>query len=108
LIPKRSELEETRYRKSKCILKTITGQKKLQNTRRETNFKKKKKNQIRGVLLTDQTATKSEEDPGREMPARKPQQQSEATGEERKRSGSSSSHSNNTRQCTLIPPKAQV
>jgi hypothetical protein len=66
-------------------LKTITGQKKLQNTRRETNFKKKKKNQIRGVLLTDQTATKSEEDPGREMPARKPQQQSEATGEEKEK-----------------------
>jgi hypothetical protein len=27
LIPKRSDLEETWYRKSKCILKTITGQK---------------------------------------------------------------------------------
>jgi hypothetical protein len=57
LIPKRSDLEETWYRKSKCILKTITGQKQLQNTRRETNFKKHK-NQIRGVLLTDQTAAK--------------------------------------------------
>jgi len=107
LIPKRWELEETRYRKSKCILKTITGQKKTTEHEKGNQFQKNKKNQISGVLLTDQTATKSEEDPGREMPARKPQQQSEATGEERKRSGSSS-HSINTRQCTLIPPKAQV
>lgn len=110
LIPKRSELEETRYRKKQVHFENNHWTKKNYRTREGKPISKnKKKNQISGVVLTDQTATKSEEDPGREMPARKPQQQSEATGEERKRSGSSSSHSNNTRQqCTLIPPKAQV
>jgi hypothetical protein len=66
-------------------LKTITGQKKTTEHEKGNQFQKNKKNQISGVLLTDQTATKSEEDPGREMPARKPQQQSEATGEEKEK-----------------------
>jgi hypothetical protein len=45
--------------------------KKLQNTRRETNFKKTKKIKLVEFYLQIKPPQNKKEDPGREMPARK-------------------------------------